>query len=773
MFIKYRIVTCSALLILGIFIKELLQPGIYLIITISVFIICLSFIRTNFLILLFLPLGLAATPIHSPSLNINDRNGIRADIKGTLIRNPENRRSSTRIFLELKEIKYNGMIRRADEKIVLYSKFPINDLAAGDILTINDLRLERIKAFKNPGVFDIADHYSRKNIFYSGFINRRNSILRTGVDNNYNQFLRVINNERQKFVNFVRSGIPPPESEIINALSVGEKSLIPKNLRERFTALGISHIFAISGLHIGAVAFFFYKLIKWLLKRSEYLILTVHVQKLSAGLTIWIVVIYAAIAGFSTSSVRASIMICTYLFSIIAGRDENKINSLAFAAILILIAEPYSIYDLSFKLSFSAVLGILLLHNYYPLNVSTLKDKIISGLKVTSAASFCTLPFTVNSFGYLPVSTIPANLLIVPLIEILVMPLSILSISFFRISEYITLGILELDRLIISRVLYLTSLFDSAGMTYYTFPGLDNISLTLFFMLGLCLLFLKKARFPVYIMPCLLSVFLINIYADGLPGRENELTLSYFDSGYKEICLIELPYEKNLMVNGGYSRFSSSPFIEDTVVIPHLLSRGITRLDYLIVTSTDRSHITGLKSLLKKIDVINLWTNGARLDGELWEIIKRKEIRWKDISKETETFVIEGTNFRFFKPRGEFSVWDYRYPLPFIIRIGYGGRYFLMGESISNRYVQKELVETYSDVLKADLAYIPEIRRGPEVSEFIKTSGMEYIICKSCYGKDPGKGVNATIFQTDVSGMIRVTSDGDEISIHEYKKSDI
>jgi competence protein ComEC len=127
-----------------------------------------------------------------------------------------------------------------------------------------------------------------------------------------------------EFGNFVRKKSPFPQSEILNALTIGDQGSVPSELRNQFSKSGINHIISISGLHVAAVALVFYVMIKWILKRSEFLLLRFQVPRLKAALTIIPVFMYMALAGFATPAVRASIMAAVYLISIVIGRGEIK-----------------------------------------------------------------------------------------------------------------------------------------------------------------------------------------------------------------------------------------------------------------------------------------------------------------------------------------------------------------------------------------------------------------------------------------------------------------
>ena len=90
----------------------------------------------------------------------------------------------------------------------------------------------------------------------------------------------------------MRTNFQSPESEILNAITIGEKRGIPQDTRTEFSKAGVAHVLAISGLHVGAVALAFYFLIKWLLKRSEYMLLRFQVPRLAAALTILPIFLY-------------------------------------------------------------------------------------------------------------------------------------------------------------------------------------------------------------------------------------------------------------------------------------------------------------------------------------------------------------------------------------------------------------------------------------------------------------------------------------------------
>ncbi|NIP37895.1 MAG: ComEC/Rec2 family competence protein [Candidatus Dadabacteria bacterium] len=144
---------------------------------------------------------------------------------------------------------------------------------------------------------------------------------------------------------------------------------MPSELRNSFS----SHLLAISGLHLGAIALIFYFVFDWTLKRSERVLLNYNALKITAALTIVPIIFYMFVSGFATPVIRATIMAVLYLFSIIIGSSHYKFNTLLATALIILLIDPSAIFDLSFRLSFLSVLGILTIHHFYPLNIYTFR----------------------------------------------------------------------------------------------------------------------------------------------------------------------------------------------------------------------------------------------------------------------------------------------------------------------------------------------------------------------------------------------------------------
>ena len=379
-------------------------------------------------------------------------------------------------------------------------------------------------------------------------------------------------------------------------------------------------------MHVGAVAVFFYLLFKFLLSRSEYLLLRFQIPRVVAAVTILPVFMYTALAGFSTSAVRAFIMISLYLISIVIGRDENKLNTLAAAALIILIWHPWALFELSFRLSFSAVLGILLVHKFYPFKFHSLTDKLNSLVKSALAAGFATLPFVVNTFGILPLVSIPANVVLIPFVEFLIIPLGLISVLAFLISPYLAEPIIYFNLVLVDMVVYFIGKLTELPYSYITMPRLSALSWGLFLASGLSLLLLKSFKWLKYALPVFVICFVISlVFSFSDRTAPGEVEINVLDTGTNRSAVyINLPNGENMLIDGGYRRFGRSGYTERAVIAPYLLSRGVRSIDYLILTSGDKDHLRGVRYLLENFSVKNFYTNGDKLTGSVWEVIYEK-----------------------------------------------------------------------------------------------------------------------------------------------------
>ena len=229
----------------------------------------------------------------------------------------------------------------------------------GDAIRFHS-RLRIPHNFGNPGGFDYERYLRFRGILVRGFVNDAAGIiiLRREIGNP----LRI---RLERFRELIRKTIldtaPETEGKIIQAMILGDQKEIPKEVMEKFNKTGTTHIIAISGFNIGIVALFSLFVVRLFLKSSEYLLLRWNMVMISTLFSILIVILYTFIAGAGISVIRASVMVVIFMATILINRERDLYNTLALAAFSILIVSPYSLFDISFQLSFVAVASLLFL----------------------------------------------------------------------------------------------------------------------------------------------------------------------------------------------------------------------------------------------------------------------------------------------------------------------------------------------------------------------------------------------------------------------------
>lgn len=776
---NHKIVLIAISFILGIYLNEFISHPWVIIGILGIISAIISLLIRNLRFLLFVPLGLlfSANSQLISADNILNFAGDKIDLEGVLYKSPDTRESGSRLYLQIESVFLSGVKEPASGKVIIYSDDNSQLLAYGDRVRLLDIKLRPIENFRNPGGFNLQRFYQRQGIYARGFVEGQESIISFGRDGSYSSVLHYIDIIRIKFGNFVRAGYPSPENAILNAITIGDKAGIPQHTRTEFSKAGVAHILAISGLHVGAVAIAFFFLIKWLLKRSEYLLLRFQVPRIAAGMTILPIFLYTAIAGFSTSTVRAFIMISLYLLSIVIGKEQYRVNTLSAAALLILLWHPWSLFEISFQLSFAAVFGILIAHKFYPFKVNTLKDKFYSLLKTTVAATLVTFPLVANTFGILPLASIPANLILVPLVEFVIVPISLLSFIGYLLSPYIAEVMISVNIFFIEILTFGVEAVLKIPYSSLTIPTMNTASWGLFLLLVISLIVNSAYPKVKFIIPLIVIGFVLSLINPwGGKSTNGVLDISFLDVGTrKSLVFIELPDNKNIVIDGGYSKNNGNGYLEQTVITKYLLNRGVKKIDLLILSSTDKDTLSGAAHLIDKFDVRTLLTNGEKLSGELWGVIYDKDIKWNNLSNAEDLLSKESVKFKILRPGKDFILEDSSTPDPIAFKIRFGENSLLIGNLLNRPSVQREMIDEYGIGIDSTVLYMPNIdnlKAEESFAKFVEHVSPKILITGNTQ-MTPEElretlSMHIEILETDKDGTVTITSDRENLEVRSF-----
>ena len=261
--------------------------------------------------------------------------------------------------------------------------------------------------------FDYGKFLNAKNIYAVCY--QPEDILLVNSNLTINQKIRRgILAVKYKYKQIIDKAVPYPQSEILASLILGLRRGIPENIINNLRQTGLSHIIAISGLHISIVT---------LLLMNSFIAIGLRRRYAFAAATISLI-IFLIMIGFHASSVRAGIMGFAALLAMQAGRLKNGINILILAAFILLLINPKLLLgDVGFQLSFLAVLGIIYLGQPIEKFLERIKVpkffEIRSSLMMTLSAQIMVLPLMVYYFGNLSVIAPVANVLILPILPLI------------------------------------------------------------------------------------------------------------------------------------------------------------------------------------------------------------------------------------------------------------------------------------------------------------------------------------------------------------------
>ncbi|MDR2458503.1 MAG: ComEC/Rec2 family competence protein [Holosporales bacterium] len=246
----------------------------------------------------------------------------------------------------------------------------------------------------------------------------------------------VFSSIRRNITKYVVREMGATAGGIASALLTGDKSSISPEIRDKYINSGTAHILAISGLHMSIVASLIF-IIFYRIARYIFLLLrSADPRQYAAVATILVTFFYLKISGASPSAVRAFIMTTIFLLSMLCNRKVVSLRSVAFAAFMILLFDPGSMFLVSFQLSFSAIVALVSAYETLHGEIQKFRERcntliqkmcfyIASSALTTTIASIATFPVSVATFNRFSVVGLFGNIVAIPVVSFIVIPLMI------------------------------------------------------------------------------------------------------------------------------------------------------------------------------------------------------------------------------------------------------------------------------------------------------------------------------------------------------------
>ena len=390
---------------------------------------------------------------------------------------------------------------------------------------------------------------------------------------------------------YERQGFEGNALSLLAAFSVGEKRGFSQELKEVYSDAGVSHLLALSGLHLGL----FYMVVVTLLgfaggSRKWYI-----ARELLALLLLWV---FAFVAGLTPSIVRAAVLFSLVSVGRCLRRDSSSLNSLAFAAMAMLLFSPRLLFDISFQLSFSALLAIILLTPWINELLGCNKRgrlyrSAVSLLAVSFSAQAGVLPFVWYYFGTFPLYFLFANLLLVPLATVLMT---------LVVQLWVTVPVPLVQQCIAWLLSWLLAFMNGVVEFVASLPA-ASVMLPQVSVAGACFTAFMLAAFFYcvmrrrYLFAALISMaavvtVMLNIFTD--KGADYSDSVLLFNNNKSGAALV-LPQGSEGYVVSSVPKFDSDA---DRVLVPFMDREAITSVRWLELPYTDScvSYSNGLLS---------------------------------------------------------------------------------------------------------------------------------------------------------------------------------
>ena len=520
-------------------------------------------------------------------------------------------------------------------------------LKYGDMIVGNGT-FEKASVRRNYKGFDYFNYLKTKNIY--GICKVEYSNITVKKENSLLWLDMYIYNIKNKLIDNLTELIPNNDiRSTVIAFLMGDSSFISDEQKEMYSNANLSHILAISGMHVTYVI----AGVGWLLQKSD--------KRKSRYIYILLLLLFCKFTGSSVSVIRAVIMYIIFIISKVFYRKSDTLNNVAVSCLRILFINPYNILDLGFQLSFAGTLGIILFNkkvnkffenllilktsffNYsnvfdnnekvnnmlkYNEKVVLIIKKIYSILSVSISANILIFPILMYNFNTISFVFIISNILITPILGIMSL-FGYVTIFSSLISMKIANIISIIIKILINIFIILANLSSKLSIMRFVCvtPNVINIIIIYVVIVYIFKFYNKNHN---YFIIKIVSIFMVILIFFNLIIKFNSgLKIHFIDVGQGDCSLIITNTNKTILIDGGGSETGNYD-VGKNVLLPYLLDRKIKHIDYMFFSHLDSDHALGLFTVIENMKVNNIVISVQGKETEnykyLLELVSKKKI---------------------------------------------------------------------------------------------------------------------------------------------------
>lgn len=451
----------------------------------------------------------------------------------------------------------------------------------------------------NTGGFDYSRYLKGENIFFQCEISLDDLEIIDYVDRPEHIWQKF----RRKCISIFDEAFPSEEGGVLKAFVLGDKSSLSDEIGESFSASGLSHILAVSGLHVSVFSRTIGRILALFRKSKRKQMIASSI----AG------IFFVLFTGASVSAIRAGIMCVVAYFAKLIYRKADSLSVLAVVAAVFCVINPHVVYDASFILSFSATAGILMLTDsvaflFKPITTKLDREKwlhcvIATGINIVCvgiAAQIFVTPLLVYMFNGFSVMSVIATVVINPLLSpMLLGGVVFTALSFVNTAVASPVGIAI--SLLSKIVIYVADLFGSFAFSKVIFGVITPFLLLMyasFVVTGIFAIRKKWMHFATALVctTCLLITYLVSTLVN-----YNIVQVSFINVGNGDCALIKAPGDCDILIDAGGSAKSETS--GEYIIAPYLIKNGVNDIEYVVLSHTHADHVNGLLGLFDIMEI--------------------------------------------------------------------------------------------------------------------------------------------------------------------------
>ena len=592
-------------------------------------------------------------------------------------------------YSDMYKVKIQSINNKSYYNTYCYIKFNKKDkveIKYGDLIYFEG-EFEEAQDSTNYKGFSYKEYLKTINV-YGTFKVSKNKLKVIG-ENSLNSIYMLSNKVKNSFETQLDKlyGNNNEEKALLKGILIGEVKEITEEQTENFKITSLSHILAVSGMHISYIilsTIFILRLLK-ISKKS------IHIA------TICIIIFFMFLTNFAPSVVRASIMGIIFLISFLVKRKSDFWINISMASLITLIYNPYILLSLSYQLSYLGTIGIVLgmkvvgeykrrreetqnskclndkTYTYAEMNDLEIKKKIninyskaefkkvekdnkrkqfilekfntikqffIDAIIVCISAQLFVFPIILLNFNNFSIYFLISNVLVAPIMGVIVI-LGFIIIFLSYIFPPLAISLNYIENFLLESINIMTNYISKLPNANLYLKTPYILSILIYFVFVLILIGMYIAREDVIkrkvkqyykqilkIFKIILVCYIIIIIAIDIGTFNFNNTKVYFvDVGQGDCSLIITEKNKKILIDGGGSE---SYDVGKNTTLPYLLDRRISKLDYVIISHFDSDHVQGLFAVLENIKVLNVILSKQYEMTENYEkflsIVKEKKI---------------------------------------------------------------------------------------------------------------------------------------------------